>query len=745
MSESKNTAYEGLVYQVAIPTPLRKLFDYLPPKSKKPLQPGSRVLVPFGRRHIVGFIISIKSGSSLASKNLKSIDKSLDEQPLFSNQLLKLLQWSADYYQHSIGEVFSAAIPKKIRSANPINPTYQLWKSYSPSGKKKSNSLQNAPKQKALLSLIQKQEGLTKESIMKAGFDSRAIKELEKKQLIYKQIKTKPLENAFKPLPRKNPKSIDLNTQQKKALTAITQIEGKFKCFLIDGVTGSGKTEIYMQAMQQQLCKGRQCLVLVPEIGLTPQTLSLFQERFECSVISMHSGLTDNERLTAWNMAKAGAVGILIGTRSAIFTPFANLGIIVVDEEHDSSFKQQEGFKYSARDIAIMRAREEKLPIILGSATPSLESLHNIVTKEFVHLSLTNRAGKAIEPTKIIIDTINKRLENGLSEQLLYKIEQHLAAKKQVLVFINRRGFAPTLSCQKCGWIAECKNCISQMTVHIKPPNIRCHHCGVLSKLPANCPCCNNSKLESIGLGTQKLEKFLQTRFDTIPVLRIDRDSTRKKAHFQSMLDEINTGKSCILLGTQMISKGHHFPNITLVAIVNADTGLFSPDFRGQEQMAQTITQVSGRAGRASSPGEVVIQSRHASHVTLNNLMNNSYADFAKYLLQERLATNMPPFSQLALIKAQAKQLSIALNFLKKISVISNEINSNFNNQVNSIGPIPAPIEKRAGMFRTQLILKAKKKSTLQQFIHLLVLQIESLKIPSSIRWSVDVDPNELT
>ncbi|MDG2421585.1 MAG: primosomal protein N' [Gammaproteobacteria bacterium] len=745
MPDSKNTAYEGLVYQVAIPTPLRKLFDYLPSKSKKTLQPGLRVLVPFGRRHIVGFIISIKSGSSIPSKNLKRIDKILDEQPLFSNKLLKLLQWSAGYYQHPIGEVLSTAIPKKIRSANPANPISQVWKSYSSSDKKGLISLRNSPKQKGLLNLIQKQKGLTKESITKAGFNSRAIKELEKKQLIYKQTKTKPLGTAFKPLSRKNLKSLDLNKQQKKALTAIIQIEEKFKCFLIDGVTGSGKTEVYMQAMQQQLCKGRQCLVLVPEIGLTPQTLFLFQERFECPVISIHSGLTDNERLAAWNMAKDGSAGILIGTRSAIFTPFANLGLIVVDEEHDSSFKQQEGFKYSARDISIVRAQEEKLPIILGSATPSLESLHNIATKKFVPLSLTKRAGNATESTKIIIDTSHEFLEHGLSERLLYKIKQHLAAKKQVLIFINRRGFAPTLSCQKCDWIAECKNCISQMTVHIKPPNIRCHHCGVILKLPTNCPYCNNSNLESIGLGTQRLEKFLQARFESIPVLRIDRDSTRRKKLFQSMLEKINTGKSCILLGTQMISKGHHFPNITLVAIVNADTGLFSPDFRGQEQMAQTITQVSGRAGRASSPGEVVIQSRHASHVTLKNLMNNSYSDFAKYLLQERLTTNMPPFSQLALIKAQAKQLGIALSFLKKVKIMSVEISSNFNDQVTSIGPIPAPIEKRAGMFRTQLILKTKKKSTLQEFIHLLVLRIEDLKIPSGIRWSVDVDPNELT
>ena len=282
------------------------------------------------------------------------------------------------------------------------------------------------------------------------------------------------------------------------------------------------------------------------------------------------------------------------------------------------------------------------------------------------------------------------------------------------------------------------------MTVHVKPSSIRCHHCGATKKIPNKCPCCSHEKLESLGIGTQKLETFLRARFESTPVLRIDRDSTRSKPLFQSMLDRINSGKSCLLLGTQMIAKGHHFPNVTLVAIINADTGLFSPDFRGQEQMAQTITQVSGRAGRASQPGEVIIQSRHASHPTLIKLMNHSYAEFTNFLLKERQATNMPPFSQLALIKADAKQSGAALNFLKRINMLSDEINSQFSEEINSIGPVPAPIEKRAGRFRTQLILKTKRKSTLQQFLYKLVIQVEKLVIPSGVRWSIDVDPIEL-
>ena len=733
MPTSKNSAYTG-----------RKIFDYLPKESEKVLKPGSRVLVPFGKRLIVGFILSSTSGSPLASSKLKFIVRDLDEKPLFPKKLFKLLKWSASYYQHPIGEVLSAAIPKKIRSPNPIKPVCQFWKSSGLLHDKNSHLVNNAPKQKELLKLLQQRESLTKKEIVSAGFSVRLITELEKKQLIFKHTKPECPEEAFKSLPIRNTKSLTLNKQQKKAFAVIAQAERKFGCFLLDGITGSVKTEVYMHAMQKQLSKGRQCLVLIPEIGLTPQTLGIFTERFECPITTMHSGLTDKERLTAWNMAKEGSAGILIGTRSAIFTPFANLGIIIVDEEHDSSFKQQEGFKYSARDIAVVRAREENLPVILGSATPSLESLQNTATRKSVHLTLTHRAGNASISTKTIIDTNNQYLENGFSEQLLYKIERHLADKKQVLVFINRRGFAPVLNCQKCGWVAECNNCISYMTVHLKPSSIRCHHCGAIEQIPNKCPCCCHNKLESLGIGTQKLETFLKARFESTPILRIDRDSTRSKTVFQSMLNIINSGESCLLLGTQMIAKGHHFPNVTLVAIINADTGLFSPDFRGQEQMAQTITQVSGRAGRASQSSEVVIQSRHASHTTLTKLMNHSYAEFTNFLLQERQATNMPPFSQLALIKADAKQSGAALNFLKRINALSDEINSQFNEQISSIGPVPAPIEKRAGRFRTQLILKTKRKSTLQQFLYKLVTQVEKLVIPPGVRWSIDVDPIEL-
>jgi len=744
MHNSTKNVYTGLVYEIAVPTPLRRVFDYLPISPEERLKPGSRVLVPFGKRCVVGFVISNKLSSSLHFSKLKTVVKNLDENPILSHQLLKLLLWSARYYQHPIGEVLNAAIPKKIRDPNSLRPIYQSWKVSPHLAAKNLTLIQNAPKQKALFELLQSQSGLTKKEITNAGFNTNLIKELKKKRLINEYDVIEPLPKTFAPLPEKNSKSLDLNEQQQIAFEAITSVKRKFTCFLLDGVTGSGKTEVYMQAMQQKLCKGQQCLILVPEIGLTPQTLAVFRERFECPVASIHSGLTDKERLTAWNDAKDGTAGILIGTRSSIFTPFANLGIIVIDEEHDNSFKQQEGFKYSARDVAIMRAREEQIPIILGSATPSLESLQNTIAKKFVRLCLDYRAGKAIASTKTIIDTTNQNLDNGFSEQLLYKIEQHLASKKQVLVFINRRGFAPTLTCQKCGWVAECDNCASQMTMHIKPPSIRCHHCGIITDLPLECANCRNNKLEPLGIGTQKLEYFLKSRFQSTPVFRVDRDSTRSKFFFQSMLDKINTGESCLLLGTQMIAKGHHFPNITLVAVVNADMGLFSPDFRGQEQMAQTITQVCGRAGRASQPGEVVIQSRHASHTILHNLVNRSYNDFAKILLQERHIADMPPFSQLALIKAQGKRLDTALNFLKKVTILSDEVNVQFDHQVNSIGPIPAPIEKRAGMFRSQLILKTKKKSTLQQFVLILVSKIETLRVPPSVRWSVDIDPIEL-
>ena len=744
LTSESNIDYENVVYQVAVPSPLRGLFDYRPRFTTQKIEPGTRVVVPFGAQTVVGFVMSKTFESTVPLSKLKLIIEILDEEPILPQEILSILKWSSDYYHHPIGQVLSTAVPKKIRGHNHVKPRIKTWESLEFISKQKSTLVKNAPKQRALLELLQK-SSMTQYEIKQAGFSTSVVKELEAKELIVETTLSDPLNKPFQPIPQKNPRSMVLNDEQKLAVDSIREREDDFQCFLLQGVTGSGKTEVYMQAMQSHLAKGRQCLVLVPEIGLTPQILNRFTERFECSIRTLHSGLSDSERLESWNMTREGQAGILIGTRSSVFTPFHKLGMIIIDEEHDGSFKQQEGFKYSARDLAIFRAKKENIPIIIGSATPSLESIQNAQLKKYKLLKLVNSASNTPMSSKCVIDISNQRLISGISKPLMAKIEEQLNKDKQVLVFINRRGFAPALSCQNCGWVAECKSCQSQKTVHIRPPSICCHHCGEVSELPAECPSCGSVRLEKLGVGTQKLEAFLEQNFNNVPVFRIDRDSTRKKNQLNEILNQIGSGKKCIMIGTQMIAKGHHFPNITLVAIIDADTGLFSADFRGQEYMAQTITQVSGRAGRARQVGEVVIQTRHAAHATLQTLIKGGYDDFARSILEERKAGEMPPFAKLALIKAKSKSMSTSLDFLVKCGVIVKEINQKYASKVELIGPYPAPLEKQGGKFRAHLLLKSKTVATMQQLLRELVAKLDKMKHKAGLQWYLDVDPGDLT
>lgn len=737
---SEANTQEGLIYKVAVPSPLRRLFDYLPPASRETIKAGTRVKISFGRRTVVGFVVESSQETVIAKSKLKPIIEALDPEPTFPKKHFKLLQWCAHYYQHPVGEVLSAAIPTRLRSARPLYQEEIYLRAIST----ELDSLNRAPKQKQLLQLIASAGEIKKSELQEKGFSSAQLKSLLEKQLIESFTKAADKSSQFNSPSEANTKSLALNPEQQDALARIRQAKTQYECFLLDGVTGSGKTEVYMQAMQDHLSHGRQCLVLVPEIGLTPQTISRFEKRFECKTVALHSGMSDNERLMAWSSARDGAAGIIIGTRSAIFTPLPKLGLIVVDEEHDSSFKQQDGFRYSARDIAVMRGREEKVPVILGSATPSLESLHNAQNNKFTHLVLSQRAGGASSATMTVVDTSKEYLESGFSEQLLFKIEQHLIKGNQTLVFINRRGFAPILNCDQCGWTAECENCISQLTVHSKPPSMRCHHCGLSMRLPKQCPHCENHELSTIGVGTQKLEKFLSARFANFPVIRIDRDSTRNKKSFSTMLEQINSGKPSILLGTQMLAKGHHFPFVTLVAIVDADAGLFSPDFRGQEFMAQTVVQVAGRAGRAERPGEVIIQSRHATHQALQQLSQSGYRELVANLMNERKTAGMPPYTQLALIKAEGAQLRKTIELLEQISRFSKQIINQSNTSIRSLGPMPAPMEKRAGRYRSHLLFKANNKAAMQRFLFNLVQRIDQIKLPKGLRWSLDVDPQEM-
>jgi len=734
--------YQGTVLQVAVPSPLRRVFDYLPLTNNQAL-PGTRVKVSFGRQQLIGIVVSVSSGSSLEKKKLKPILAALDSEPLLDDSLFQLLIWASNYYQHPVGEVFATALPSKLRNGVALRDSTRVWTGTEPSPQQ-GELLGRAAKQKALLDFIRAEKEVTDYEVRQAGFSSQLLKQLELKQLVTEKSRAGAAEPAFEPASKVTKFEIELNEEQLSSVTEISDALDSYTCFLLDGITGSGKTEVYMRVMQEQLAKGLQCLVLVPEIGLTPQTVSRFQKRFSCKVASLHSGLNETERLTAWKQARDGSAGIVIGTRSAVFTPLANPGLIVIDEEHDSSFKQQDGFRYSARDLAVIRAREENICIILGSATPSLESLHNARSKKFVHLQLTQRTGSKQNCGMEIIDVANETLQEGFSEQLLYRIRKHIERKNQVLVFINRRGFAPILNCQTCGWICECENCVTQFTVHSNPPSIRCHHCGTAARLPRACPQCKSKDLNTIGIGTQRIETFLQSQFASTPVIRIDRDSTRRKDSLQKMLDQVNKGDPCILLGTQMLAKGHHFPNITLVAILDADSGLFSADFRGQEHMGQTIVQVAGRAGRADRAGEVLIQSRHGSHETLQTLANDAYSKFSEQQLQERSSAQLPPFFHLCLLRAEASQMQPALQFLEQLAKMCAGFSQHNSLPIEQLGPLPAPMEKRAGKYRVQLLLKAEKRGNLQALLSQLCIELDTMKLPRSVRFSIDVDPQDL-
>ena len=748
MPANQKTNYRGPVLRIAVPSPLRRLFDYLPldePAPSTEVKPGTRVRISFGNRKLVGIVIEIVRGSSLPANKLKPILNVLDNEPLFTQSVFNILLWSANYYQHPTGEVFSTAMPSKLRAGIQLNPERQVWKIAKSITAEKLLSISRAPKQKALFDFIESQSTISRTEIQQAGFSNPLLVQLSTKGLICSKmvpaLDAKPFNTELK----LSSSQLKLNKEQQSAVNLIRKKLGAYSSFLLDGVTGSGKTEVYMRVMQTQLSQGKQCLVLVPEIGLTPQTIARFKDRFHCRVVALHSGLNETERLSGWSQARDGSAGIIIGTRSSIFTPMASPGLIIVDEEHDSSFKQQDGFRYSARDLAVIRAREEKICVVLGSATPSLESIHNANSKKFTHLKLPNRTGVSSPQNSIqLVDIASENLEEGFSEQLLYKIGIHIEAGNQVLVFINRRGFAPVLNCQSCGWVAECEKCDTRFTVHANPSSLRCHHCSTFRRLPNSCPQCKSKSLNTIGIGTQRIESLLKRKFPKTPVIRIDRDSTRGKTSLAKMLEQVNQGDSCILLGTQMLAKGHHFPNITLAAIVDADAGLFSADFRGQEHMAQTIVQVAGRAGRADRAGEVLIQSRHSSHATLQSLSSNSYLEFTETQLQERKNSLMPPYSHLCLLRAESGDLKMSIGLLDKIAAIIDSLCTENKMPIECLGPLPAPMEKRAGRFRVHLLLKSRNRGALQSLLSQLCVQIDNMRYSQKLRLSIDVDPQDL-
>lgn len=727
-----------LILQIALPTPLRQLFDYLPPKGDdiENLKPGARVLVPFGKQKLIGILVGRSDHSDFPQSKLKPVLKILDKEPILTHEILKLCRWASDYYHHPLGDVFSNAFPALLRQDKETSIKLPACWSLTEQGKSINiNELKRSPSQMALLNYFRGESGpFFQRQLTQANFSSQTIRSLVAKNLIENRSLTNTAQKQTSP-------SLKLSEAQQFAFDAILKKLNRFQCFLLQGVTGSGKTEVYLQIIAQVLKQNKQALILVPEIALTPQTINRFQSRFNEVVVCLHSGLNSQERLNGWLMARSGEAKIIIGTRSTIFTPCKTLGIIIIDEEHDLSFKQQEKFRYSAKSVAIVRAQMNNIPIVLGSATPSAESLVNVVNKNFQSLSLPERAGKAIHPTYHLIDIRNKTLDHGISKPLLERISLHLDNDSQVLLFLNRRGYAPTLMCHQCGWIALCSRCDVHMTLHHQPPHLHCHHCDTMKPVPPACPQCGKKQLQNIGVGTERLEKSLRDHFPDITITRIDRDTTRRKHSIKELLETVHEGKKQILIGTQMVAKGHHFPNVTLVGIINADAGFFSADFRATERMGQLLIQVSGRAGRAEKPGEVLIQTHYPDHPFLHQLTKYGYLEFIKFVLKERQESGLPPYSHVALLRAYALNAEKPKEFLNDVKAIALEISPD---RVKALGPIPAPLPRKKSHYQTQLLIQSKDRTALQETLKKLISMIDILPSSKQVKWNLDVDPLEM-
>jgi len=701
-----------------------------------------RVKVPFGKQQLTGIVIAVSDHSEYPPSKLKAAVELLDNKPVIDETMMRLYRWCNSYYQHMLGETLATALPTLLHKGERYQPRQETLYYLTDAAKKADKStLKRAPKQADIIDLImQHPSGLGDHVIKTLGLSNSALKSLLDKGWVNKrQLDAQP---PPRPTTLLAEAPFDLNPEQREAVTAVNSANRQFTRFLLDGVTGSGKTEVYLHCIEHTLNQGQAALVLVPEIGLTPQTVARFKKRFNTPIIALHSGLTDKQRLHDWMAAAQGHSPIIIGTRSAVFTPIKDLGLIIVDEEHDLSFKQQEGLRYHARDVAVMRANQLAIPVLLGSATPSLESLHNCSDGRYQKLTITKRAGGAKAPNFQLIDIRSRPLQEGFSQPLIRLISSHLEAGNQVLVFINRRGFSPTLMCHNCGWMADCKRCESRYTLHLNPHQLRCHHCDSQRPVPSHCPDCGDSELSSVGVGTERSERFLQDAFPDTPIIRIDRDSTRRKDSLRDMISKIHEGNSCLLVGTQMLAKGHHFPDVTLVAILDADGGFFSADFRGLERMSQLITQVGGRAGRANKPGLVAIQTHQADHPQLKLLVEQGYGALAPQLLKERQQAQLPPYQHAALIRAEAVNEDTPFEFLQQARELAEQLQPD-QQSLEIFGPIPAVMFKRAGRFRAQLMLQSKDRKTLQHLLSNLCPQLEQLKAARKARWSIDVDPQE--
>ncbi|MCG7903165.1 primosomal protein N' [Candidatus Thiodiazotropha endoloripes] len=726
------------ILKIALAGPLRGFFDYLPPEDNvTTLTPGCRFEIPFGRSSRVGILISTNNKSSVPAGKLKRALSQLDQAPLLQPSDLRLLKWAADYYEHPLGDVIFHALPVNLRKKPTASKASPPGLRLTQAGEAvDAESLSRAPKQRSVILALQHHpQGLAKSKLAEDHDLSPAVL----RSLLDKGLVT-PCELPPQTLPSEA--AYQLNPQQQQAVDRVRENLDGFQAFLLNGVTGSGKTEVYLHLVADVLAQGRQALILVPEIGLTPQLLQRFQQRMGHEVAVLHSALADGEREKIWHAMRQMRQHILIGTRSAVFTPMPSLGLIIVDEEHDLSYKQQEGFRYNARDISLVRAQQTGCPVVLGSATPSLESLRNAQEGRYRQLDLPKRAADASMPSLALIDIRNGHLKGGLSPALLKHLEQTLQAGEQAMLFLNRRGYAPMLTCHACGWLTDCPRCDARMTHHRQQKLLWCHHCGHQQREPVACPSCGSPDLRPLGQGTERVEEILRQHFPKYPLARIDRDSTSRKGSLEKLLKQVHSGSIPLLIGTQMIAKGHHFPSVTLVAILDVDQGLFGADFRASERMAQLILQVAGRAGRAERPGRVLIQTRHPDHPLMQLLTQQGYAAFAKLAMQERQMAMLPPYAHQVLIRAEANRSDYPELFLKQLLEGCQKLQHAA--ELEFWGPVPAPMERRAGKTRAHLLIQSNQRLPLHRWLSEAIEIFATLPHARKVRWSVDVDPQEM-
>lgn len=728
------------ILKVALDVPLDRVFDY---KTENPnTQIGQYVVVPFGARRMIGVVVGVSDTSSIESQKLKSIIR-LDPEVIFNEQSFKLFQFCSQYYHYPLGQTILSAVPSRLKKIN----TKAMTKKYLYRLTKKAMQLgvdQLPPRQtilKRIFTAFIDAKELDEASLRSISSTwKKSIETLDEMGWIDKNevtLDSKVYKEA--PIP-------SLNCDQQRALHSILETNEKFIPWLLYGITGSGKTEVYIRLIEATLKKEHaQVLVLVPEINLTPQLENRFRSRFEkYTLVTLHSHLTDNERLNHWRLAKEGAAQIIIGTRLSIFTPMPHLSLIIIDEEHDASFKQQEGLRYHARDVAIFRAKSENIPIVMGTATPSLETWFNATqtkdAKKFGFLKLTSRAVQDSSLPEIkCIDISKSIVTKGFSPYLIEAIRDRLNKKEQSLIFINRRGFAPVLLCSSCQWTGQCHRCSSRLVVHLNQKRLRCHHCGHDEKMPQQCPSCGNTDLYPTGLGTQRIEETLKEFFPEAHILRIDRDSTRTKEALNDLFLKMKNREIDILIGTQMLSKGHDFPHLSLVGVLDTDQALYSPDFRASERLFSQLIQVGGRAGRANIKGEVYIQTAFPNHPLFEALKTHDFERFANELLKERELAELSPFAFLVLLKAEAHQLTHVMKFLNEAMQKAQDLS----HHVTVYNPVRPIMERLKGMERAQLVLQASSRVALQKLLDEWVSFLRENKLGQKVKWVVDIDPLE--